>query len=363
MPSFELNVQSQFIGFSEWLSLSTQALAPLIAHLFVGVVEPTTLSLESISWHKRICQYNPTSIIWRYFAVTDRRFHAKNWTRYFFAATAAVFWDGTRLDGSERTLIRMRAFATSLPASSHISFLSKPAFHTLIVIIQGVQAVYMIFLHAEGKEAVPGHPVSEVFFPLAVLGLFRLSAAPWLTEGEDLNPHELSGEMHDLLPQGQAPPADDDKLFYRQWSWQGVVVRLTFLGCLLLLASSIVKSMVTNWGPTKEATLSSLLAGVYYLFIIVMTILCFLICILRGEGNTTVIPCIDSSFYLLYTIILILFSIVYVVITALEMRRTACGLYTTIPIRWGQDDAMCRSRRFEGDEGVFEIQIHSNARL
>ncbi|PVH67558.1 hypothetical protein DL98DRAFT_640370 [Cadophora sp. DSE1049] len=273
------------------------------------------------------------------------------------AATNAVFWDGRRWDGSLKIMTRKKYSATKFPASNHVNWASTSVFQTLIVSLQGIQAAYTITIHAGGREAVPSHPISHVFFPLAVLGLLRLPAALWLTEeygyreGEDPEPQDNDDDGDDvaldnLLSREQRPPASSylhSEQFYPQSSWRGVVVRIGFLGALLVMTAATITSMATNWRPATKIGLSSLFTGVYYLFFLICTIFTFSVYILTKKSNTTVIPCIESPVYKVYTYGLFLISIGYIVVTALETRRAACGLYTTIPIEWGQDDVMCKS--------------------
>ena len=346
--------QSQSIGFSEWLSLLTLAFAPLVAHIFVGVMEPTVLNGE-ISWKQQICHYNPTSIIWRYLAITDRRCRAREWTQLDMAATNAVFWNRKHWDGSLEIMNEKKDLATKFPSSNRVSLASVSVLQTLIISLQGIQAVYTVIIHAMGKEAVPGHPISHVFFPLAIIGLLRLPAALWLTQeygfpqGEDKGPQggdDGDVELRNLLQQEQRPASVDDLLneqFYPRNSWRGIAVRIGFLGTLLLLTVVVIIVVAVHFGPGTEVAVSSLLTAVYYLFFLVCTIFTFSIYIWTKKSDTTVIPCIESPVYKAYTYGLILLSIVYVVVTALETRRTSCGLYTTSYIEWGEDESMCKS--------------------
>src|SRR5436305_1660559 len=86
-------------------------------------------------------------------------------------------------------------------------------------------------------------------------------------------------------------------------------------------------AMATFWGPGKKQSLSAVVTVVYYLLFLTCTISTFLIYILKERDNTTVIPCIESPFCKAYTYSLFLLSIGYIVVFALETRRTACGLY------------------------------------
>lgn len=93
--------QSQDIALSEWVTLLTLCLAPLIAHVVVGTPSPSYLCTSRPKWHEWICHYNPTSVLWRYTAITDRRIRARFWNRADLAATNALFWTPRGWDGSE----------------------------------------------------------------------------------------------------------------------------------------------------------------------------------------------------------------------------------------------------------------------
>ncbi|KAI9761124.1 MAG: hypothetical protein M1840_002021 [Geoglossum simile] len=352
--------QSQAINFSEWLSLLTLAFAPLIAHILVGVARPVPLR-GKIPWYERVCHYNPTSIFWRYFAITDRRFRAKEWTKFDLAATNAVFWDGYRWDGSVNILMEEKKRAIGFPEGGRVPWASGSMFHTFIISLQGAQAVYIAIAHARNDIITPGHPISYVFFPLAILGLLRIPAAPWLTDEywyekrEGPEPQQASNsiemgdiETDDLLPPEQAPPVDNTLIstqFYPQRSWRGIVVRTAFLGALLLLLATIIVSMSLGWGPDIKTSLSLLFTSIYYLSFLVCTLSFFLAGLLQKKDDTTIIPYIETPIYKAYTLALFLLSVGYIVVTALETRRTACGLYTTAHVEWGQDAAICKAYR------------------
>lgn len=233
----EFKHQSQSIPFSEWLSLLTLCFAPLVAHVLVGVPEPTVCGKLPLPWHERICHFNPTSIFWRYFAIVDRRAHARKWDRPDdLGAVNATFWDGNRWDGSVEKMVRMRGKATKEPSYHHIYVFSASAVGTLIITLQGIQAIYELIANATGSVYASGHPISKVFFPLAILGLARLPAAPWLTAEYRYRQHKESeplgeGYSEPLLP--LTPHIDTNPIaagsnvpsnqYYPQNSWRGIL--------------------------------------------------------------------------------------------------------------------------------------------
>src|SRR5271154_709206 len=105
MPIY-FTIQCHHIDFSEWMSLFTLCLTPLAVHIFAGVPEPIVLKDPKPQWRDRICHLNPTSIFWRYYAITVRRWCAKRWEPDDVAATNAVFWTGKKWNGSEKIMIK-----------------------------------------------------------------------------------------------------------------------------------------------------------------------------------------------------------------------------------------------------------------
>jgi hypothetical protein len=356
----EFNHQSQPIAFSEWLSMLTLCFAPLAAHLLVGVPEPTVCSKLPLPWQERICHFNPTSILWRYFAIADRRARAKKWDRLDdLGATNAAFWDGKRWDGSVEKMARMRGKATKEPSYHRVSLFSTSAVGTLIITLQGIQAVYDLIVNTTGSVYPGGHPISKVFFPLAILGLIRLPAAPWLTaeygyrqRKESESPGEGYSEDLPLLPRHiytnpmEAGSNAPSKQFSPQNSWRGILTRAILMGVLLALIVLTLCFFALDFKSDTRISLTTFVSQPFYLFFLACTFAIVSIFILRKEGekgNTTIIPCIQSYWYRAYTYMLFSLALFFILVSALETRRTKCGLYTTVPIDWGQDDLICKT--------------------
>ncbi|KAJ1323460.1 hypothetical protein MN608_11615 [Microdochium nivale] len=234
--------RDQDIPFSEWVTLLTVALAPLVAHIAAGTPYPSVLSLRYCQrprWHDSICLYNPTSIFWRYAAIADRRIRARDWGVADMAASNALFWTGTPTkrrvvtnsddddsftvgriahmandarwqgtttrprrpqnkttvtvggwDGTEAMIAASAPYCTALPLQAHAELLSWDTVKTLIITLQGVQALYVLAGSLVGGRGNivggatnfrPQDGLDAAFFPLTLIGLFRLAAACWLT--------------------------------------------------------------------------------------------------------------------------------------------------------------------------------------
>jgi hypothetical protein len=120
----------------------TLALASLIAYVVAGVPELIYLCGEPPGWLDYIVFWNSASIIWRYFIIFDRRILAKNWNREILASCNALFWITNSWDGSEDMIGEGRKYCARLPHKSHAELLLRSFVHTVIVTLQGVQAVY-----------------------------------------------------------------------------------------------------------------------------------------------------------------------------------------------------------------------------
>jgi hypothetical protein len=88
-------------------------------------------------------------------------------------------------------------------------------------------------------------------------------------------------------------------------------------------------------------TYSTLLINIFYVFFLLVTFSTTLVYTVCGRNDTTIIPCIKSPFYMAYTCILFSLAVLVIILTALETRRTKCGVYTTYPERLGWDRYIC----------------------
>jgi len=199
-----LSHQSQGLSFEQWISVFTLCLAPLVAHIIAGVPKIVLLSHKRLSWHERIGLYNPTTILWRYFSITDRRIRARSWHAADMAASNACFWTPRGWDGSEELVKKTRAFCIKIPDSSHASLLSSSLLKTLIIALQGVSAAHSLLFNI---NTVGGYSVdisiSTIFFPLGIFGLLRLFAASWLTD--DYTYVELQPNTETINPESGLP--------------------------------------------------------------------------------------------------------------------------------------------------------------
>jgi hypothetical protein len=353
----QFSYQSQSIQFTEWISLLTLCLAPLIAHIIAGVPTPIYLSRKRPPWHSFVGHFNPMSILWRYFVITDRRVRAKHWTSIDMAANCALFWSSNGWDGSEEMMLRSRAFCTRVPSLRRISFVSVSMATTVIVTVQGIQSVYSpIQGYFDGNYAF-GLSFDSIFYSLAFLGLMRIPAAFWLTEDfsyADINQMQRADreEMEDLeletivtkspprtrtlsdiglLTADSELPTSLEEMFYPSNCWRSMLIRAIFLTPLIgsmALSTAYIGQSQPGYGNFFTGT--HLVLILFYLVVTVGAVVIFLIYFWKGNTGNTVLPCIEEMWYKIYTGTLIFLAVVAVVISGLETRKTKCGTYTTM---------------------------------
>ena len=181
-----LTYQSSGLTFNDWVSLFTLCFAPLIAHVLAGVPTIVYLSQDRPTWRQKLGLYNPTTILWRYFAIADRRIRAKRWNAADMSSSSVYFWTRVGWDGSEALMGKTHAYCVTLPRSTHATLISGSTVKTLIVTLQGANSLYYLiwsdFLTTNVGDFMSTASVGSLFSPLAILGLLRLVACFWLTE-------------------------------------------------------------------------------------------------------------------------------------------------------------------------------------
>jgi hypothetical protein len=345
-------------GFGEWISLFTLCLAPLIAHVIAGVPVPVYIHERRPAWHDRICHYNPASVIWRYFAITDRRLRARNWTSLDLAASNAKFWTNHGWDGTESMIERSREFCTQLPPTRHIELFSASSATTIVVTLQGLQAIYEPTIGVlGGRDYSLTIALDSIFVPLAVLSLLRLPAALWLTDDYafvSILIHKVNsarnredGSSTHLIPRSRSlyamhlssnPMGSSSKRFRPVRSFRGLALRSFFLICVFMLWALCLSHLMPKTAKMLY-TATNFMIGIFYFVHLTAMLGTFTYYFMSGDSTTTVIPCIASRWYKIYTCALLGMMLLVIFVSALETRRTACGRYTTYPPR--KDTLIC----------------------
>lgn len=73
--------------------------------------------------------------------ITDRRVRARNWDTADIAATNALFWTSEGWNGSEEMVAVSLRYCMHRPDHPRITLISREIIKTVIVALQGVQAI------------------------------------------------------------------------------------------------------------------------------------------------------------------------------------------------------------------------------
>jgi hypothetical protein len=122
--------------------------------------------------------------------------------------------------------------------------------------------------------------------------------------------------------------------------WLVILLRAVFLIPTMALLVLAVYYFKPNPRVTA-GTASTLLMNILYVIFLAVTFVTTAAYTIRGESNTTVIPCINSTWYMFYTYLLFSCAFVLLILTALQTRKTSCGQYTTYPPELGLDHFLC----------------------
>ena len=254
-------------------------------------------------------------------------------------------------------MIRSEAFIKSYPDGTRVSMLSVSALGTLIVSLQGIQAVYAYLIISSmdtGSAPIIYSTLPSLGNTFAALGLgslFRLLPALWLSnefgyQTDDSGENCLNTEDRPIPP----PHSETGTLcLHPQGYWPALILQLFFLGVILTIfilllthfANLQAESPVNNSFDFDFPTMSEITYLVLYLALSVQIFSLSIFYIARGVGRSTLIPCCNSHWYSFLTLFWYLLAIAAVVIRAIESRRTACGFYTTAPDLNRYDKWLC----------------------
>lgn len=344
------------------VSLFTLRLAPLIVHIISGIPSPSYLHSRRPRWHDQIVLCNPTSILWRYAAITDRRIRSETWSTIDIAATNALFWMPQGWDGTESMIQRSLPYATHLPRKTRVDLLSLEMVKNVVVFLQGVQAFTALATNLDASATYTElDAVNGLFLPLALCGFLRFFAAPWLTHDytfavnsqpslglpptgksesqlsvDSLIDHQIRNGVY-LAPALEDVPQAvvSTPSAVRVWGSRTfrVVYMTPFLRAFMLCFRYLTPFIVDGLFPTGVWTITSWLVSLFYTVIVTPTIAIYGYYFVHGEiHRTTVIPCISTTWYKVYSIV---YMGVLLTISGIETRKTVCGSYTTLPYTYG----------------------------
>lgn len=337
--------QSQSNSLSTWFVVLTLCLAPLATHIVFGQPVPIILRSKEEehylppSWSDRLTHFNPISILWRYYAIADRRFRAKRWDALDMAACNAAFWDGRRWDGSEMMMMRSREWNTRQPQRAYIGIVSGSCLATVVITLQGVHAITALvgcYVPSPLMGFTNGLP--GIFQPLALLGLLRLQSAFWLSNDygynrldDDDNGRYLREDRRPLLPSETYHLEGAGS--YRWWIFRiwWAISLLVMMG-LGLVAS--LDGLIFTIGPLRSIQVwpSSFFAfKIMYSLLTGGGLVIHFSYMFRRSRMSTIIPCIQDRWYKVFTGLLIAVFLTCFILSALETKEFAGGWYGTMP--------------------------------
>jgi hypothetical protein len=374
-----LTYQSKGLTFDDWISLLTLCFAPLIAHVLAGVPKTVYLSQNRPGWRDKFVLYNPTTILWRYFAIADRRIRAKHWSAADMAASNAYFWTRRGWDGSEAISRKSQAFCVSLPDGKHVALISESTLKTVIVTLQGADSLYFLlkgYLSASNDNYQDTASVGSIFFPLAIFGLLRLVACFWLTEDfvytncEELQTSAASvntPEQIELVPRNKLLPIEllnnsdawTGEDYRHPNSWQSWLFRSLFLLSILGLIVLCLWDFkpAPNLGD-ESFTMTVFTLIISYTFFLVISAIVYGYYFVRGCNKTTVLHCVTSLWYQIYTGVLLALALLLLIFASIETRQSACGYFTTWPI--GEDPCGALPSDKNAIDGIFGVAVVGN---
>jgi hypothetical protein len=386
--------QSYMNDVNVWFTMFTLCLAPLVSHIALGL--PKTVIMEASAdstdsdrsskstyppWTERITLFNPVTIVWRYYAIAYFRLRNQSWDSAELAAVNAAFWNPTtrRWDGTEATLLSARSSLTSPPETSYVKIISGSTLATVVLTLQGVQAIY--FMIASIAPLTYGFPdgLPYIFLPIGLLGLLRLPAAPWVTNewGYDfsnskiktaqlkslrfrneklaqtyrvlrkpvpgqymaLNMTDLSEREQGIVP---ARPSETMPKLLNIGNWKCSVYRAWWIVSIVAIMALGLEDLTVALTPFRigPPTSVSLIAyEIMYLELCGGLLLITPVLVLRRKHTTTLIPCLQSWWYKLYTWLMILTALTAFILASLETVQLPDGSYTSrapIICHWDQ---------------------------
>lgn len=359
----------------------TLCLAPLVSHLALGLPRTALMppepadngsrpSIKSVvpPWTERITLFNPITIVWRYYSIVYFRLRTPSWDAADLAAVNAAFWDTKlrRWDGTHHTLVLSRRYLTTPPESSHVKLVSGSTLATVVLTLQGVQALF--YLVGTAVSTFIGFPdgLPTTFLPIGLLGLLRLPAAAWISNEwgyacleKEKNEwrdevrlrdwKELRYRVGELgveytgvgtsettakdSEENQCQLTEERRLLDTK-SWKCLAYRAWWIFSISGLMAFAINDIARDFKPYYQNTplsISQLLFAILYLELCTGFLLITPAFVLRRDHASTIIPCVQSLWYKLYTGLIMLTALAAVIVASLETVQLPDGSFTTEP--------------------------------
>jgi hypothetical protein len=267
-------------------------------------------------------------------------------------------------------------YCAHLPEHPHAELISSTMIKTVIAVAQGIGALYPLVASLfqvtyNGSTYVNLFGVDTIFTPVAVFGLLRLFAARWLTEDyiytqrSDIRIKALPSATKDepsiteyLMSPRSASPVEVIARYRPTSYWPSRVFRTVYILILVLFWAVNALYIIpidsrANAGAGKTVTM--FMSTILYFFLLSGSVLIILYYFARGRGTTTIIPCISSPFYRLYSYCFFLGCLGVIVIASIETNRNPGGGYTSV--NWGNMTACDSYLQAIGVRGINVIGI------
>jgi len=306
-------------------------------------------------WTDRITLFNPITLVWRYYSIAYFRLRTPSWDAADLAAANAAFWDikTRRWDGTDHALLLSRRYLTSPPESSHVKFVSGSTLATIILTLQGVQAIFFVVGNVVSDFIHFPDGLPTLFLPIGLLGLLRLPAAAWVSNEWGYTfpkkRNELGykirefGKEYTALGTSEAMGEDPEEcrsqlvkerrlLDIR--SWKCLAYRAWWILSISGVMVLAIKDIASDFNPdvlSRPLSISNLLYLIMYLELCTGFLLITPALVLQRDHASTIIPCIQSLWYKLYTGLMMLTALAAVIVASLETVQLPDGRFTTVP--------------------------------
>ena len=421
---FSLKVRFTYKSYmndvSVWFTMFTLCLAPLVSHIALGLPKIVVMDSSEESadtnlpskllyppWTERITLFNPVTIVWRYYAIAYFRLRNRSWDATELAAVNAAFWDSTtrRWDGTDTTVLSARKYLTSPPEASHVKIISGSTLATVLLVLQGVQALLYMISYLSTSSAPKLLPFPDglpyLFVPIGLLGLVRLPAAAWVSNewGYDFTnlgirkicmeslqfrnkaPNRTFRIMRKPVP-GQyiackmrgLPDTEhgivSTRLTERRQkllhigNWKCYAYRGWWIVSNITISALGVRDVATSFVPShshRPLSASMIIYLMLYLELCGGFLLITPVLVLRRNHTSTLIPCLQNWWYKLYTWLIVLTALAALVFASLETVQLPDGTYMStelVTCHWDQCRVWNKTSLLEGVRKEWERYLN-----
>jgi hypothetical protein len=125
--------------------------------------------------------------------------------------------------------------------------------------------------------------------------------------------------------------------------WTAILVRCLSILAILGVILGFGLGHLLDGAKIESEAFSASMLSIHFMYLILCAALFVLIAyyFIRGRATDTIIPCMNSKWYIWFTIFWYCLVLTSFIINAVEMRRTFCGVYTTSTPSAGLDNKLC----------------------